>query len=132
MTYLPEHPDKNYVTIERHQCLACGVEYDTGCLLLDKRVRKVFNKYTTTGNGLCPEHTKEGFITLIAATRTGCGPIVRAGDDVHRTGEIAMLRSERWSEIFNTEIPPQGVAFVDPGVIDLLKAIPVAGDEEKP
>jgi hypothetical protein len=123
--------DKSHVIMERHQCLACGVEYETGVILLDKRLRKVFERYTTTGNGLCPEHTKEGFITLIAATRLGSGPTVKAGDDVRRTGEIAMLRREIWCRVFDTEIPPQGVAFVDPGVIDRLKAIPVEGDEDE-
>ena len=60
--------DKSHVSLERHVCLVCGVAYDTGNLLLDKRLRASMERHTTTGWGLCPEHQKlsdDGFVALV-------------------------------------------------------------------
>ena len=60
--------NKSYVTMEQHICIICGKEFDTGALLLDKRLRKQFDQHTTTGIGMCPEHKKlheEGYIALV-------------------------------------------------------------------
>ncbi len=47
--------DKSYVSLEQHVCLVCGHAYDTGNLLLDKRLRASMQRHTTTGMGLCPD-----------------------------------------------------------------------------
>lgn len=49
---------KSHVSLERHLSLVCGVAYDTGNLLLDKRLRQSMGRYTTTGWGLCARHQK--------------------------------------------------------------------------
>lgn len=49
---------KSHVSLERHVSLVCGVAYDTGNLLLDKRLRQSMGRYTTTGWGLCARHQK--------------------------------------------------------------------------
>lgn len=51
--------EKNWVGLEVRLCLVCGKRYETGRLLLDKRMRKVYSRYVLTGTGLCPEHEKE-------------------------------------------------------------------------
>ncbi|MBL5864351.1 translesion error-prone DNA polymerase V subunit UmuC [Serratia fonticola] len=54
--------------MEQHVCLVCGVPFDTGSLLLDKRLRASLERHTVTDWGLCPEHQKrfsEGFIALV-------------------------------------------------------------------
>ena len=31
--------DKSHVSLEQHVCLVCGTAFDTGAILLDKRLR---------------------------------------------------------------------------------------------
>lgn len=40
---------KSYVTLEQKICVVCGRSYDTGSLLLDKRLRERFEHHTITG-----------------------------------------------------------------------------------
>ncbi len=59
--------DKSHVSLERRVCLVCGTHFDTGSVLLDKRLRASMERYTTTGWGLCAEHQKlfdDGFVAL--------------------------------------------------------------------
>src|SRR3546814_5168048 len=61
----PEQPeivmnDKSHVSLEQHVCLVCGVAFDTGAILLDKRLRASLERHTATGWGLrSEEHTSE-------------------------------------------------------------------------
>lgn len=47
--------DKSHVSLEQHVCLVCGTVFDTGAILLDKRLRTSMKLHTAT---LCPEHQK--------------------------------------------------------------------------
>ena len=60
--------DKSHVSLEQHVCLVCGTAFDTGAILLDKRLRASMERHTATGWGLCPEHQKladDGFVALV-------------------------------------------------------------------
>ncbi len=60
--------DKSYVSLEQHVCLVCGAAFDTGNLLLDRRLRASMEHHTKTGWGLCTEHQKladDGFVALV-------------------------------------------------------------------
>ena len=60
--------DQSYVSLEQRLCLVCGISFDTGNLLLDKRLRASMKRHTTTGWGLCAEHQKladDGFVALV-------------------------------------------------------------------
>ncbi|WP_430522156.1 hypothetical protein [Pseudomonas aeruginosa] len=46
--------DKSHVSLEQHVCLVCGTAFDTGAILLDKRLRASMERHTATGWGLCP------------------------------------------------------------------------------
>ena len=39
-------PDKSHVSMEQHRCIVCGQDYDTGAILLDKRMRQAVNEIT--------------------------------------------------------------------------------------
>jgi hypothetical protein len=59
---------KSHVSMEQYVCLVCGVAFDTGAILLDKRLRASMKRYTATRLGLCTEHQKladEGFVALV-------------------------------------------------------------------
>lgn len=123
--------DKSYVTMEQHKCMVCGKDFDTGALLLDQRLREVFDRNTVTGWGLCGEHLKlydDGYIALIGVDESKSGP---HGDtikpeDAYRTGRIAHVRREVWPRIFDVPLPekegkPLPCVFVQDAVIDLLQ-----------
>ena len=111
--------DKSYVTTEQHRCLACGKDFDSGALLLDTRLRQRFERHTVTGWGLCSEHKKDGFVTLIACANVPRGDRLQP-EDADRTGEIAMVKHDAWAKIFNVPMPAGGVAFVEPEVLAAL------------
>lgn len=60
--------DKSHASLEQHVCLVCGARFDTGAILLDKRLRASMERHTATDWGLCPEHQKlsdDGFVALV-------------------------------------------------------------------
>lgn len=86
--------EKSYVSLEQRVCVVCGHKFDTGSLLLDKRLRASMERHTLTGHGLCPEHQKlfdDGYIALVEC------------DDAHkRTGTILHMRRTKFNELFTS------------------------------
>ncbi|MFT3815795.1 MAG: ATPase [Acidovorax sp.] len=128
--------DKSHVSLEQHVCLVCGTTFDTGSILLDKRLRASMARHTVTGWGLCPEHQKlfdDGFVALVE-----CDP-QRSGspegghmkpEEAYRTGRVAHLRRTVFAEVFNAPIADkQACVFVEPGIIERLQSMvsPAAG-----
>lgn len=108
---------KSHVSMEQHQCPVCGETHNTGTILLHKKLKATLEQYTVTGQSFCPEHQKlkdEGYIALIEI------------DNKTRTGSLAHVRATAWSNIFDQPVPPQGIAFVEIGVLAMLQAkVPV-------
>ena len=122
--------DKSYVSLEQRLCLVCGAPFDTGNLLLDKRLRASMNRYTVTGWGLCVEHQKladDGFVALVECDPQRSGS--QAGgrmkpEQAYRTGRLAHLRRTVFAQVFNVPIADeQACVFVEPGVIDQLQSM---------
>ena len=123
--------DKSHVSLEQHVCLVCGTRFDTGAILLDRRLRASMERHTATGWGLCPEHQKlsdDGFVALVE-----CGP-QRSGspagdgrvkpEQAYRTGRLAHLKREAFAQVFNVPIAAdQPCVFVEPGVIEQLQTM---------
>jgi hypothetical protein len=121
---LPKRPaasasgDKSHVSLEQHECVVCGTRYDTGALLLNKRLAQTLDKHTVTGLGLCPSHQKladDGFVALVEAEQ-------RDGK-TYRLGRLAHVRAAVWPNLFNIPLPPRMVAFVEPDAMDKLEAL---------
>src|SRR3546814_20782436 len=92
--------DKSHVSLEQHACLVCGARFDTGAILLDKRLRASMERHTATGWGLCPEHQKlsdAGFVALVECdTQRSGSPSGRAEEC--RVGEECVITCRsRWS-----------------------------------
>lgn len=143
--YLPHAPrsarpisndsDKSWVGMEQHVCPICGAVFDTGALLLDKRMRKTFGHKNITGYGLCPEHNKlyaDGFTAMV-----GCDPDkserlengrIRA-EQASRTGAVMHIRRTVWPQLFGEPAPtdaegePLAMVFCDQALIDQLQAM---------
>ena len=123
--------DKSHVSLEQHVCLVCGTAFDTGAILLDKRLRASMERRTATGWGLCPEHQKlsdDGFVALVECdpqrSRAAAGAARMKPDQAHRTGRLAHLKREVFADVFNVPIEDkQPCVFVEPGVIEQLQAM---------
>ena len=122
--------NKSHVSLEQHVCLVCGMAFDTGAILLDKRLRTSMRRHTTTGWGLCPEHQKlfdDRFAALVECDLRCSG--FRTGgrtkpEQAHRTGRVAHLRRAVFAQVFNVSIrDEQACVFVEPGVIEQLQAM---------
>ena len=122
--------NKSYVSLEQHLCVVCATPFDTGSILLDRRLQASMRCHTTTGWGLCPEHQRlhsEGFVALVECDPRRSGALSGDGqmksEQAHRTGLLAHLKREVFARVFNVEITAaQPVVFVEPGVIDQLRA----------
>lgn len=119
--------EKSHVSMEQHVCVVCGKPFDTGVILLDKRMRQTLERNTVTGFGMCAEHEAkraEGYIALIE-----CDPKKTkvAGDrvanpaDAYRTGTVVHVRREVWEKLFTSPVPEKLIAYVDPEVVALLE-----------
>jgi len=123
--------EKSHVSLEQHLCLVCGLGFDTGGILFDRRLRQSMERHTVTGWGLCDAHRKlfeEGFVALIE-----CDP-ERSGvpaDQHHmrpeqawRTGRLAHLKREVFARVANIALAHDvPCVFVEPGVIERLQAM---------
>jgi hypothetical protein len=137
----PEQPeiimnDKSHVSLEQHVCLVCGSTFDTGSILLDRRLRATMERHTTTGWGLCPEHQRlfsEGFVALVECdpqrSRMPSGDGSMKPEQAHRTGRLAHLKRGAFAQVFNTSIAvDQPCVFVEPGVIERLQSMVVPAE----
>jgi len=123
--------EKSHVSLEQRVCLVCSVRFDTGSILLDKRLRPSLQHYTTTGWGLCAVHQKlsdDGFVALVECDPQRSGSPAGSGniqpEQAHRTGRLAHLKRDVFARVFNVAIAAaQPCVFVEPGVIEQLQAM---------
>lgn len=117
--------DLSHVALAQACCPVCGNVFDTGELLLDTRFRATLRHKEVTGFRMCPEHQKlkdDGFTALVAVDEAKSQkPLTPAS--AWRTGAVAHLRNEAWPNVFNVPLPPQGMAFVPPEVIEMLQGM---------
>ncbi|MCE7949615.1 MAG: ATPase [Xanthomonadales bacterium PRO7] len=120
---------KSHVSLEQNVCVICGTTFDTGSILLDKRLRASMERHTTTGWGLCPEHQKlsdDGFVALVECDPQRSGSTSNAArmrpEHAYRTGRLAHLKRDVCTKVFNVAIAAdQSCVFVEPGVIERLQ-----------
>lgn len=120
--------DKSYVTMEQNVCVVCTRKFDTGAILLDRRMRNVFEKETATGWGMCAEckqFAADGFVQLVECKGDHEGTM-KPGD-ADRTGRICRLKKDAFERVFQQPAPKGGCMFIAPGIIEKLEAM-VAGD----
>lgn len=102
--------EKSHVALGQGQCFICAKFYETGEVLLHKRLKPVFDREVTTTNAPCPEckgRIDTNFTALIEADEDGD----------NRTGRIAWIPGDRWSEFFNVPRPPKGIGYIQKGIL---------------
>lgn len=120
--------EKSYVGLETNICIVCGKEFDTGALFMDKRLRNTLDRHNCTGWGMCEEHQKlydDGYVALVeidpAASTPSKNNTVKP-EDAFRTGAVIHMRNEVYDDMFNLPLPEKGIAFIDPEVMEIIKA----------
>lgn len=118
--------DKSYVTMEQHICPICGKKHDTNAILLDRQLRRRFDRHTVTGYsecGECKAMIDQGYIALVEITNTPAGGQDRIkNENANRSGKMAWLKRDAAVSIFNVPIPANlNMVFIEPGVLEKLQ-----------
>ena len=114
--------DKSHVSMEQKICSVCGKVFDTGSLLLDRKLKKRFEQHTITGFDLCPEHKQkfdEGFIALVVVDETKSNIDEKTQtikpENAYRTGEIVHMKREVFNKFFDTKVDNKTpIVFIEP------------------
>jgi len=129
---------KSFVTLEQRTCFVCGKTYDTGSLLIDRRMKDRFDMHTNVGLGMCKEHEdkiKEGYVILIGCDASKSevkdGGHTLDPKKAYRTGSLAFIKPELYRRLFNMAVPPNSVAFSDQGVLEWLETLQPAPEEKE-
>ena len=128
--------DKSHVSMEQHICIVCGKPFDTGSILLHKRLRQVLERHTVTGMGMCPEHAAlrdQGYIALIECDPSKskiAGDTVKNHNDAYRTGVIVHVKAEAWRKLFDIPVPDKMMAFVEPAAVALITELSEQGKDK--
>ena len=119
--------DKSYVTLERKQCPICGVIHDKDCgLLVDTRLKKRFDMYTTTGLAICSDCQKkldDNYLAMIIVDETKSEIIndkVKL-QDAHRTGELMWIKRDAANHMFGQDLSEWKFIFADTALAKQLK-----------
>lgn len=106
---------KSHVSMEQRQCFICGNLFDTGTILLDKRLRATMERNTVTGTGICQKHQElmdDGYVALIVVKEDG----------KTRTGNYCHVKKEFAEQFFNVELE-KNIAFIDEEVFSKLQEL---------
>lgn len=130
-------PNKSYVTMEQQVCVVCGHPFDTGSLLLDRRMRDKFEQHTLTGWGLCEEHQKlkdEGYVAFVGVDEEKsleAGNTARiTPENAYRTGAMAHLRKSVYDQIIDVPCPEGMVVFCPTETIELLQDLSQGANDD--
>ena len=117
---------KSHVGILHHICLVCAHKSTEDEILLDLRLRSSLEQdnyqYTEEFCPKCEKLRDDNYIALVGVRNpVDQGETLQPGE-ADRTGEILHIKSEVFAHIFDCPVPPQGLAFVEQEVIDMLKS----------
>lgn len=118
--------DKSYVTLEQQVCVVCGQPFDTGALLLDRRLRNKFEHKTITGFGMCPEDEakrQKGYIAMVACRAPRGNQTHLKQEEADRTGRVMHMKKEAFQNIMNVPLPPGGLCFIDDEAMSKIEAM---------
>jgi hypothetical protein len=121
---------KSFTTLEQHMCRVTGKLFDTGTLLLDKRLREKYEMHTITGWGYSPEAIEkfeEGYVALVEVDLAKSevdenGQITTQG--AWRLGGVCYIKKDVLVGIVPT-IKINKMGFCDSEFLKYLSEIPI-------
>ena len=125
---------KSHVSMEQHICPVCVATFDTGNILLHKRIKPVLDTHTTTGTSLCSACQKwsdDGYLALVECDGAKSAPmgVTMKHEDAYRTGNILHIRRSVAADFFDREVTVKDTMwFIDQGAFDYLKSMMCAED----
>lgn len=130
----------NHVGMEAHICVVCGVQYDTGAILLATKYHhdrtgqlapiKPIKKHHVTGPGVCPKHQQqidEGFVHFIEMEANPSSDRLTSEQFLgsRRTGLMVTIKREVLPDILQDmdveNMPP--IVACEPGTVARIAAI---------
>lgn len=120
---------KSHVSLEQKMCLVTGKPFDSGAVLLDKRLKNSMERNTITGWGFSPavqEKLDQDYVALVCIDfekSKVTGERIMP-EDAYRTGAIAYLKRHVLKDIA-PGLEVKEMTFVDNEFLDMLEAIPV-------
>lgn len=120
---------KSFTTLQQEMCRVTGKPYDTGVLLLDKRMREKFDMHTITGWGFSPEvieKFEEGYVALIEidfekSDKDEKGQITPEG--AYRLGRIVYIKKIVLEKIVPS-LEIKHMSWAETEFLDYLEQIP--------
>jgi len=118
---------KSHVSMEQKICPCCDKTFDSGAILLDRKLKNSMERNTITGFQLCSDCRKEGFVLMVEINNPPDGKTITP-QDAYRTGKTAYIKKDVFSKMFNVENP---VPFCYAGkeVFDILESLDKQPDE---
>jgi hypothetical protein len=122
--------EKCHVSMEQHVCVVCSQAFDTGNIVMDRRLQPTLDRNTITGRGLCPtctERKAEGYIALVEVDPAKSGR--PEGDTVdeetmHKTGRLAHVRKHVMTMLFDVKLPADAwIVAIEPEAFEKLIAM---------
>jgi hypothetical protein len=115
---------EDYVRLERKLCPVCGQQFDSGAILLHKRLRSIPKEAALTGYEFCKECTAkrdEGYVAMVEIdpARSGGGSTKKM-EDAYRTGRLLHIRREAAAKIFKDFDTTLDMVWIDAEVFDML------------
>jgi hypothetical protein len=129
------HPDnksyseKSHVSLERLACHVCGKTFDSGVILFDKRLRPVFDRFTVTGYGTCPDcqgMIDKGCVALVGANSSKSEFLPSGNlkeETAYRTGKIVWVLRSILVQIIDIDVTNLNMVFSDDEAIEKIKQI---------
>lgn len=118
---------KSHVSMEQKICPVSGEKFDSGAILLDRRLEESMERNTVTGIEISPTvqaQLDKGFMALVGVDeekshRTPNGNLNPEG--AHRTGKIVYVKREVAVDIFGEMATTTPFAYCDDDVIAYLE-----------
>lgn len=118
---------ENFVANGQRICIVCGATYDSGEILVHKRLREIKEDQRVTGFGLCKEHKElydQGYVALVEVDPSKStienGRI--APSNAYRTGNVCHMKRDACFRVFGKDVDTPAM-FVEVGVIDELRKL---------
>lgn len=115
---------ENFVAMGQRVCLVCGATYDSGEILVHKRLREIKEDRRVTGFGLCKEHKDlydQGYVALVEVDSSKStienGRI--APRNAYHTGNVCHMKRGDIFRVFGKDVDTPAM-YVEVGVIDAL------------
>lgn len=115
----------DFVALGHYRCPACCKVFESGEVLVAKRLTAKLPKRPVTGWRMCEEHRQQidaGFTLLAECEEYNASTPLESV----RTGRLAAVRGEAFDRVFNVSRPAGGLAMVERGVIDRLITLQAA------